>query len=115
MRIILNSYSYLAGFPFVEEALIKEAKKRGFKKGVRIGAHACDSFGDASLNIEDNTRNYYEDENSLELDCAIVFSKGKWTTINTEPQIEITVKINGKESKLSDISEDTLKKLRNVH
>ena len=30
------------------------------------------------------------------------------------PNIEITVKINGKEAKLSDISEDTLKKLKEI-
>ena len=29
-----------------------------------------------------------------------------------QPEIDITVKINGKEAKLSDISEDTLKKIR---
>ncbi len=31
-----------------------------------------------------------------------------------EPAIEITVKINGKEAKLSDISEETFKKLKNL-
>lgn len=41
-------------------------------------------------------------------DTVYVFLKEKGLT---EPNIEITVKINGKESKLSDISEDTLKKI----
>lgn len=34
--------------------------------------------------------------------------------IEEKPSIEITVKINGKEAKLSDISEDTLNKLREL-
>jgi hypothetical protein len=34
--------------------------------------------------------------------------------IDHEPSIEITVKINGKECKLSDISEETLRKIREV-
>lgn len=38
----------------------------------------------------------------------------KMMGIPTESDIEITVKINGKTAKLSDISEDTLQKLREV-
>ena len=34
--------------------------------------------------------------------------------INKEPEIELIIEINGKESKLSDISEETLIKLRNI-
>jgi hypothetical protein len=34
--------------------------------------------------------------------------------IPQKPTIEVTVKINGKEAKLSDLSEETLKKLRNL-
>lgn len=37
-----------------------------------------------------------------------------WKTIPKEPSIEINVKINGKECKLSDISEETLLKLRSL-
>ena len=40
-----------------------------------------------------------------------VTSWKQWKPIE-EPEIEITVKINGKESKLSDISDETLKKLK---
>ena len=38
----------------------------------------------------------------------------RWKNAKPIPEIEITVKINGKEAKLSDISEETLLNLRKI-
>ena len=43
---------------------------------------------------------------------TVIWSHAK--EVEEKPNIEITVKINGKEAKLSDISEETLKKLREL-
>lgn len=44
---------------------------------------------------------------------TVTFAVYDITHIKEEPSIEITVKINGKETQLSDISEETLLRIRN--
>jgi hypothetical protein len=61
----------------VEEALIKEAKRRGFKEGVK--------FIDVNDGLEeivdgDNYR-YYPTNNILTLSYDCIFDNGKWATI----------------------------------
>ena len=51
--------------------------------------------------------NDYKNGNWVEL-----YMWNTWRRISKEPTIEITVKVNGKESKLSNISEETLLKIR---
>lgn len=67
----------------VEEALINEAKKRGFKEGVRIKVHADELDNPEntgrSLNIDGNHITY--DGESLVFDCAVIFHNGKWAEI----------------------------------
>ena len=60
----------------VEEALIKEAKKRGFVKGVNISYLICtrNSFG------FDGTFSIYNDS-LVDNRHAVIFSEGKWATI----------------------------------
>jgi len=70
----------------VETALIKEAKKRGFKEGVKF-LSARD--GD----IRTATNEFYSFDNwnkytTLQLDTAWIFKGGKWATIIEEPKVE---------------------------
>ena len=60
----------------VEEALIKEAKKRGFKKGVEF----IDVF-DGKLEVADGNRFELSHTGRLLYNCDRIFSKGKWATI----------------------------------
>jgi len=75
----------------VEAALIKEAKRRGFKKGVRF-----DSLLDGGNNtcIGDKF-NYIEEHNELYFDGWLCFEKGQWAEVIEEPKVVI----NGYEMK----------------
>jgi len=69
-----------------ETALIKEAKKRGFKEGVKF-LSARD--GD----IRTATNEFYSFDNwnkytTLQLDTAWIFKGGKWATIIEEPKVK---------------------------
>jgi hypothetical protein len=70
----------------VEESLISEAKRRGFKKDV--------NFNTALTNEEKYARNglfkYCADYNFLSLDGSTVFYKGKWAEIIKKPK-ELTL------------------------
>lgn len=75
----------------VKNALIKEAKKRGFKEGVTII-----SLVDDCLKIIDNRYNtkdfqYFKDGNSLYLNGYKIFIKGEWAKIVSEPPKKMTV------------------------
>ena len=75
----------------VEEALIKEAKKRGFKEGVNF--NVTKDLWDTSIGgregfntvIDKNTYDYSESSNSFKINCIdgcmSIFTKGKWATI----------------------------------
>lgn len=66
----------------VEDALIKEAKKRGFKEGVKfynISVHIEDDFNDTCTCCNDYR--YHSDDPSLCLGDGSIFYKGKWATI----------------------------------
>ena len=80
----------------VREVLIKEAEKKGFKKGVRIKEHADGNVGDISLSIDYDDFVFLKQENQLEMDCAIIFDNGKWAEIIDEPK-EMTVSEIAKE------------------
>jgi hypothetical protein len=71
----------------VQEALINEAEKRGFKEGVIVK----ESFG-GSTNYKLKSENwiYYSDYDFLRYDHnCIVYEKGKWATIVKEEPIKI--------------------------
>ena len=75
----------------VEEALIKEAKKRGFKEGVNFNVTKdlwnTSVGGREGFNtvIDKNTYNYSAHSNSFKINCIdgcmSIFTKGKWATI----------------------------------
>jgi len=70
----------------VETALIKEAKKRGFKEGAKID----DALGD-NENIVEGFGMYYESGSLWATDnyrVYILFKKGKWATIIEEPKVK---------------------------
>jgi len=71
----------------VEEALIKEAKKRGFKEGVKVERtnemlklHGTSSANEIVL-IENNRFTYDKIENSLCIDGRVIFINGIWAEI----------------------------------
>lgn len=73
----------------VEEALIKEAKKRGFKEGVRFNSaysgniHGRNTGVVSELNLSINI--------GLHTNNQWVFYKGKWAEIVSEPVKKMTV------------------------
>ena len=78
----------LATDKVVETALIKEAKKRGFKEGVKF-------FSAMDGDINTVTNEFYSFDvwvkyTTLQLDTGWIFKGGKWATIIEEPK-EIVV------------------------
>lgn len=74
----------------VEKALIEEAKRRGFKEGVRFIPLYVDGSEYNNANTFEGDLSYDESENSLDLDCSFrVFANGKWATIIDERQEKI--------------------------
>lgn len=88
----------------VKEALIKEAKKRGFKKGVIIDELLGENVG--SLNIENKkqleTNNFTINANLQFLYCnnLVIFRKGKWAEIISNP---IEEKINDLQNQIDEL------------
>ena len=74
----------------VEEALIKEAKRRGFKEGVRAIRPKCMGMPCSDV-LSDEGEWYVKKENELVVGNLTVFSKGKWGEI-IEDKKEMTVK-----------------------
>ena len=64
----------------VEEALIKESKRRGFKKGVKF-IDVCDGFEEI---VDGDNYKYYPKENRLTLSYDRIFDNGKWAEIITK-------------------------------
>ncbi len=87
----------------VETALIKEAKKRGFKEGVCIKGMLSGNpqYLTDDLHYESN-HHIKERINSLSSFWTTIFRKGKWAEIIEEPK---TVTLNGDytETELKDI------------
>jgi len=99
-----NTFGYiLATEEEVKEALIKEAKKRGFKKGVIIDKLLGDNVG--SLNIENEkqleTNNFTINPALQFLYCnnLVIFRKGKWAIISNP----IEEKINDLQKQLDEL------------
>lgn len=77
----------------VEEALIKEAKKRGFKEGVKVmelnnNKETLTSGGFHSTSIGWLS---HKSDCKYDEDGAIIFGDGKWAEIITEPIKEVTI------------------------
>ncbi len=82
----------------IETALIKEAKKRGFKEGVRIQSLKFESNKPKLMSC--NSR--FEEQFELFMGGSCLFSKGKWATI-IENSFEIAghkVEIDGDDIKI---------------
>lgn len=68
----------------VEEALIKEAEKRGLKEGTIINNSMLNDCSNTSCKAENNEYKFIEDElysNCLLLDGFVIFLNGKWAEI----------------------------------
>jgi len=65
----------------VEEALIKEAKKRGFKEGVVVDCFLVSGNGTIDQYDEDNVYYEIDDKNSLNYGNKMIYKEGKWATI----------------------------------
>ena len=79
----LKSY-HLATPKEVEEALIKEAEKRGLKEGTIINNSMLNDCSNTSCKAENNEYKFIEDElysNCLLLDGFVIFLNGKWAEI----------------------------------
>lgn len=72
----------------VEAALIKEAKKRGFKDGVKIKPVS----GDINILFDNKfeyLKKWHEYKNALFIDNYLVFSNGKWAEIIKDEPIKV--------------------------
>lgn len=87
-----HEYFRLATPSEVEAHLIKEAEKRGFKKGVRISQTGINSEFTHFKEIEGEFA-YYENDNSLDTKCGngYVYRQGKWATIIPQEEVEISM------------------------
>ena len=73
----------------VEEALIKEAKKRGFKKGVRFNSVAQgNTSGDSNVKGS-NVIECADGVNRVRCNGWTIYYKGKWATIIEQPKVTI--------------------------
>lgn len=77
----------------VEKALIAEAEKRGFKKGVTVAAKGINEFMGFTPAPICGEFQYNEYLNVLECDRGNghIFEKGKWAEIIQETEIELTL------------------------
>ena len=80
----------------VEEALIKEAKKRGFKKGVTIDKSNLDYPFKKIWIISSNHYFFDITDNTLMIGSDYIFNNGKWAEIIPEAK-EMTVEEISKE------------------
>jgi len=80
----INDEYVLATDEEVKEALIKEAKKRGFKEGVKVKNGFTVEEGRV-YNINANNFAYCSDRNSLTLGGIYIFQNGIWSEIIDEP------------------------------
>ena len=81
----LLTYDYKATDKEVKEALTKEAKRLGFKKGVTvISAHSGQKFVIDSKCYFEFNKNYFDNELYVTCDnetYAVLMKEGKWATI----------------------------------
>lgn len=70
----------------VQEALIKEAKKRGYGKGVKVKGISSNF----SFKIHGDYFKFYEDTNVLTLGDNLIFENGEWAEI-IETELELTL------------------------
>ena len=70
----------------VEDALIKEAKRRGYKRGVTFK-----SAFSGNIRTADDSSLYFYDDGDLHLDGNAVLCEGKWAEI--VPKVEDTLKV----------------------
>ncbi len=73
----------------VEEALIKEAKKRGFKKGVRFNSVAQGNISGNSNVTGSNVIECTDGVNRVRCNGWTIYYKGKWATIIEQPKVTI--------------------------
>lgn len=69
----------------IQEALAKEADKKGFKEGVTINRdplHDENKTGDCVL--YSNSTEYFKEEDRFRMGRRTIYSKGKWATIVPE-------------------------------
>lgn len=72
----------------VEEALIKEAKKRGFKEGVRFKSNTPNVYGDTNHTMTDYVKFDFT-ENGLFSGKGWIFKDGVWAEIVKDEPIKI--------------------------
>lgn len=78
----------------VKEALVSEAKRRGFVKGVKAD---CSSFGGLNMVRHDRMDfKYYPEQVELSGGHWVIFKSGKWAEIIVEPK-EMYVNIFGED------------------
>ncbi len=95
---------YLATEEEVKEALVKEAKKRGFKKGVIIDKLLGCNVGSLSIEnekqLETNNFTTNPDLQFLYSNNLVIFRNGKWAEIISNP---IEEKINDLQKQLDEL------------
>jgi hypothetical protein len=74
-------YSTPATKEEVQEALIKEAKRRGYKNGVKTKAFSCKPYDNSGHFIEGNDYFFSFENNTLLINGTPIFHKGKWAEI----------------------------------
>lgn len=76
----------------VESALIEEAKRRGFKEGVKIKAVDRDGVVDI-IDFYDSEHIDYEIDyhNSLNYGNKTIYKEGKWAEIIEQPKTKLTI------------------------
>jgi len=88
----------------VESALIKEAKKRGFKEGCVYDATKLGHIEQTNCSIQGN--NFEWDENTLMIDRWEIFRDGKWAEIVEEKKEEKEVMLTKLEEAMSGLKEN---------
>ena len=83
----------------IQTALIAEAKRRGYKKGVTVNRDGLDTFFNGVIELMGEKFSFFERSNTLELGGNIIFKNGKWAEIIENPPL----KINGHEMKVDGI------------
>ena len=83
-------YQYvLATNQEVENALVKEAKRRGFKGGVYYDATNVGYTDQNKQRISGNDFSFSAEINELRLNGWIIFNKGKWAKVVEEEKVEV--------------------------
>lgn len=93
----------------VKESLINEAEKRGFKKGVIIdkllGFNVGSSDAENARKAETSVFTFSNDLNYIYLNNLVIFKKGKWAEIISNP---IEEKINDLQKQIDELKKQLL-------